>query len=284
MKTILYLILAIFIFGIIASAYTGKADTSHTIVIQSVDNTISSGSLTQSAKIISDRLKSFSSEKFDIMVIPIMNKIQVTLTGNWDYNIAEKLVIQRGAFAFYETINKATLSELLKDADRLFSLLNASDNSEAIIGCTSASEINKVNEYLNTVGPEQNIKFAWNQLSGNSDVCLYALRLNTEKGALITRTDIDRIQSEQDKASKEYYIDIKLTKSAAKIFSDATKRNINQVIAIVLDETVISAPIVRSVIDNGKCQITGNFTRDEVRFITALLNNRELPVRYKLVN
>jgi preprotein translocase subunit SecD len=67
------------------------------------------------------------------------------------------------------------------------------------------------------------------------------------------------------------------------LWADATKRNINYSIALLLDDKVLMAPTIRSEINGGNCEITGNFTQRELRFIAAIGNNRELPVGFVLL-
>lgn len=288
MKTILYSLIAIFIFGIIASGYRNKGieqknNTQISILIQSSDKNASLDLLSQSAKIIAERLKDFSSERFDIKVIPDKNQILAELTNSWDLKTAENLLIQKGKFSFYETYSRESLSELLNGNSHLFSLLNpVAKNTDVRIGCTSVSEIEKVTAYLNTLGINQKCKFAWDQHSDNSNACLYALKSENGK-ALIDEKDIESVKSGQDKATKANVVDFTLKKSAAEIWADATKRNIDHAIAIVLDGKVLSAPIVRSAINEGKCEISGNYTEDQVKFIAALGNNGVLPLNFKIV-
>lgn len=265
--------------------FTNKSNTTHRILIQSTDSKISSVKLSQSAEIITNRLKSFSTEKFDVTAFPDKNQIQVTLTNNWDLKVAEDLAIHKGALAFYETYNRKSLSELLTGDYHLFSLFNAgnANDSSAEIGCTSIKEVEKINDYLNTLGLNQKCKFVWSRDSDNSDACLYALKINSEKGALITGTDIESVKFNQGKASKNNEIEIRLKESAVELWADATKRNINNAIAIVLDNNVLSAPIVRSVITGGHSIITGNFSQIEAKYIAALGNNGELPGSFKVV-
>ena len=285
MKTILYALIAILIFGTIATRFANKASLENGILIQSVEKNISSVSLSQSAKIISDRLKDYSSEKFDITINPEKNQIQVIFTEKWDLKTAENLLVKKGTFAFYETYDHKSLSELLNGDTHLFSLLRGSDpnNSAAKIGCTSIADVDKVNGYLNSLGLNQKCKFSWGQVSDNSEICLYALKSDVEKGVLLTGTDVESMKFNQDAASKDYYIEIRFNKSAAELWHDATKRNINHAIAIVLDENVICAPIVRSEINNGICQIAGDYTENQVRYFAAIGNNGVLPVSFKVV-
>jgi preprotein translocase subunit SecD len=285
MKTIVYSLIAILIFSIIATAFTSKANSNNSILIQSTDKNTSSVLLSQSAKIISDRLKDFSSEKFDVAILPEKNQIQVVLTNTWDLKATEYLLIQKGTLAFYETYDRKSFTEFLNGDSHLFSLFNNSNAniSDAEIGCTSVAAVEKVTDYVNNLGLNQKCKFAWSQYFDDSDVCLYALKKYGEKGALLTGTDIESVTYDKDTASINYEIEISLKKSAIEVWSDATKRNINKVIAIVLDDNVISAPRLNTVIEGGYCVITGNFTENQVRYIAALMNNGELPLNFKIV-
>ena len=67
------------------------------------------------------------------------------------------------------------------------------------------------------------------------------------------------------------------------IFTLMLVKNINNAIAIVLDNKVIYAPVLKSVIEGGKCSITGDFTKPQVQYLAALCNNGELPVSFKVV-
>ncbi len=284
-KTIIYLIIAVFAFGIIASFFSNKASAETRILIQSADNNISSATLSQSAAIFTARLKDFSSEKFELTVIPGKNQIQVVLADGWDVKAIENLLTHQGSLSFYATYNRESFSEILKGDNHLFSLLKADgpDHSMAVIGCATVPEVEKVNEYLKTVTLNQNCKFAWSASSGDANVCLYALRLEGEKGALLTGSDIESAKSGLDKASGIYELGIEFKKPAVQLWADATRRNINNAIAIVLDNKVLYAPVIRDAIEGGKCSITGDFTQAEVRYFAALCNNGELPVRFTIV-
>jgi hypothetical protein len=151
MKTIVYIVVGIFILGIVAQGFTKRATSNHRILIQSEDTHVSKVSLSQSAKIISDRLKDFSSEKFDISVVSERNQIQVVFADTWNIKLAENLMVQKGSMAFYETFDQKRLSELLQGDNQLFSMLKTANTTDGIaeIGCISIPEAMKVEEYLN---------------------------------------------------------------------------------------------------------------------------------------
>jgi len=285
MKTIIYLLIAVFAFGIISRGFNNKASAETRILIQSTDNNISSASMSVSAKIITARLRNFSDGKFELTVIPRKNQIQVVLAGGWDLKAVEGLLTKQGSLAFYATYTHESFSELVKGDSNLFSLLQANgpDRSMAVIGCATEPEVEKVSDYLKTLSLNQKCKFAWSASSEDANVCLFALRLEGEKGALLNGNDIQSANYNQDKASGIYELGIEFKKSAVQLWADATRRNLNNAIAIVLDNKVIYAPVLKSVIEGGKCSITGNFTKTDVQYFAALCNNGELPVSFKIV-
>jgi preprotein translocase subunit SecD len=80
------------------------------------------------------------------------------------------------------------------------------------------------------------------------------------------------------------YAAIQFKKEAVSLWAEATRKNLNKSIAVVLDDQVIYDPLVREVISNGSCIITGNFTAEELQYFSILGNNGELPVAFRIVN
>jgi len=285
MKTKIFSIVVVMLISIMAMGFTNRANTYNSILIQSTDKKVSTVALTQSANIISARLNDFSSEKFELTVIPEKNQIRVLFTGNWDLKVAEKLLTQKGKIGLHKTYNQVTLTELLKGDQHLFSLLNSkgTNNSDAKIGCCNISEAVKVNDYLNSTEINKTCKFAWGQPSDSSMICLYALQMEMDKGSLLSGNDMENMKSGLDKDSKTYYIGFSFKKPAIALWANITKQNIGKPIAIVLDDTVLYAPVLRSAIDNGECSITGDFSEKELKLIAVLGNNGELPVSFNVM-
>ncbi|WP_457641275.1 protein translocase subunit SecD [Persephonella sp.] len=71
-------------------------------------------------------------------------------------------------------------------------------------------------------------------------------------------------------------VNFELTSEGAKIFGEATAKMIGKRLAIVLDNKVISAPVVRSRISSAG-QITGNFTPEEAADLAIVLRAGALP-------
>jgi preprotein translocase subunit SecD len=220
-----------------------------------------------------------------VAVIPGKNQIRVTLPDESDLHVIENLLIQKGALAFYEVYSPEQYTEQFSDSKKLLSMLNpvSGGHSHVIIGCQPIADMDKVNTWMNSAGLNQKVKFAWGQSSESTEVCLYALKPADDQRAFPTGADIESIKYSQDPGSKDFSIGITFKKPAADVWYEATKRNMNHAIAIVLDNKVIYAPTVKSEISSGICSITGDFTEVQARSFAALVNNGELPVDFKLV-
>lgn len=66
-------------------------------------------------------------------------------------------------------------------------------------------------------------------------------------------------------------------------FAHVTEENVGKPFAIVLDDKVISAPVIREPITGGSVQISGNFTLEEANSVAMLLRAGALPGHLILV-
>jgi preprotein translocase subunit SecD len=70
----------------------------------------------------------------------------------------------------------------------------------------------------------------------------------------------------------------------ARRFAHLTGDNIGRPFAVVVDDRVIAAPVVREPILNGSGQISGNFTLEDANTIAMLLRSGTLPGRLSVVD
>jgi preprotein translocase subunit SecD len=75
----------------------------------------------------------------------------------------------------------------------------------------------------------------------------------------------------------EWHIQFQLRPEAAGRFGSFTGSNIGEPLAIVLDGTLLSAPIINSQLDTGGI-ITGNFTEEEAKTLALQLRSGALPI------
>ncbi len=88
--------------------------------------------------------------------------------------------------------------------------------------------------------------------------------------------DIKRAQAGLDEDNK-YIVALELTDAGSSKFAAATQSYLNQTISIWMDDTMISAPTVNSVITNGMATITGLADADEATDLANKINAGSLP-------
>ena len=69
----------------------------------------------------------------------------------------------------------------------------------------------------------------------------------------------------------------------AKLFGEMTRKNIGRPLAVVLDNKVITAPVIQGVIGGGRGEITGNFTSSEASDLALLLRAGALPTPLSVI-
>ncbi len=87
-----------------------------------------------------------------------------------------------------------------------------------------------------------------------------------------------------DSNTRAPYVGLNFNEEGAKLFAELTKKNKGQVLAIFLDNQILSAPVIQDEITDGVAQITGKFTPEEVKLLVRDLNYGALPVPINLVN
>lgn len=100
----------------------------------------------------------------------------------------------------------------------------------------------------------------------------------------LTGRYLKRATLEFDPSTREPIVSLQFNEEGAKMFEDITKENIGKTVAIYLDGSPISTPVVRSAISGGQAQITGLFTPQEAKQLVGRLNSGALPVPIELIS
>jgi protein-export SecD/SecF family membrane protein len=99
---------------------------------------------------------------------------------------------------------------------------------------------------------------------------------------VVTGAHLVRALAERAPEQTPYpFVSIEFDSEGSKLFADATGKFLGQPISIVLDGEVISEPVVRSVISDGKATIEGNFSIEEAAELALLLRSGSLPVELR---
>ena len=117
-------------------------------------------------------------------------------------------------------------------------------------------------------GPGENTEPMTNNASGAGGETLHV-----QKTPLLDYTAISSATVTRNQSSGAPEIGIEFSEEGKELFAAITKENLNRRLAIVLDGHLYSAPVIRSEVSGGKAQITGHFTEEEARALTAKIND-----------
>ena len=104
-----------------------------------------------------------------------------------------------------------------------------------------------------------------------------------EKRVLVSGGDLVDAQPGFDQRSNEPIVSFRFNSSGARKFAEATQQNVGKPFAIVLDNKVISAPVIREPILGGSGQISGNFTVQQANDLAILLRAGALPAPLTII-
>jgi preprotein translocase subunit SecD len=104
-----------------------------------------------------------------------------------------------------------------------------------------------------------------------------------KKQVLVSGGDLTDAQPGFDQRSGEPIVSFRFNTSGARKFAQATLENVGQPFAIVLDNEVISAPVIREPITGGSGQISGNFTVQGANDLAILLRAGALPAPLTII-
>jgi preprotein translocase subunit SecD len=104
-----------------------------------------------------------------------------------------------------------------------------------------------------------------------------------KKQVLVSGGDLTDAQPGFDQRSGEPIVSFRFNTSGSRKFAQATTENVGQPFAIVLDNEVISAPVIREPITAGSGQISGSFTVQAANDLAILLRAGALPAPLTII-
>ncbi len=141
---------------------------------------------------------------------------------------------------------------------------------------------------------EENLEAALRGVVPPGERLVYGDDHNTPKGSpprpylIFTRVILSGdmladAQSRPDDQQGGYAVSQRFTAAGAKRFGEFTRDNVGKVFAVLLDDKVITAPVIREPILGGTGQITGNFTADSANDLAVLMRAGALPAPLKVI-
>jgi preprotein translocase subunit SecD len=115
--------------------------------------------------------------------------------------------------------------------------------------------------------------------TGRSTRVPYVLR----NRVLLRGDTISDARVKYDSQNAAPYVSLSFNSMGSKIFEQVTADHVNERLAIVLDEEVKSAPVIRERIAGGQAQISGSFTAQEASDLAIVLRAGSLPAPVKVL-
>ncbi len=104
-----------------------------------------------------------------------------------------------------------------------------------------------------------------------------------EKRALVSGENLVDAQATFNQQTNEPVVSFRFDSKGAQRFAQATQQNVGRPFAIVLDDQVISAPVIREPIVGGSGQISGGFSVEGANDLAVLLRAGALPATLTVV-
>jgi preprotein translocase subunit SecD len=104
-----------------------------------------------------------------------------------------------------------------------------------------------------------------------------------EKRVLVSGADLTDAQPGFDQNTSQPIVSFRFNTTGARKFAEVTSANVGKPFAIVLDNKVISAPVIQTPITGGSGQISGNFTVQSANDLAVLLRAGALPAPLTIV-
>ncbi|MDO8424242.1 MAG: protein translocase subunit SecD [bacterium] len=111
-------------------------------------------------------------------------------------------------------------------------------------------------------------------ITNNPEASLEALFIPTE----LTGRYLSRARVEFDPNTGTPLVGLQFNDEGRELFATLTREHKGEVLAIILDGGILSAPVIQDEIRDGNAQITGTFTPEEAKELVRNLNYGALPV------
>lgn len=183
----------------------------------------------------------------------------------------------------------AFLAELTKDTKKLPDGVYAGSNPETL---PSGETVNspylwayskgQLEQFLaGKVPPQYMVGYKVNK-DRNTNLTTYQTYI-LDKDVSMTGDMLTDARMEIGGEYNQPYVGIRFNSRGARLFDQLTAAHVGQRLAIVLDDIVYSAPVIRERISGGVAQITGNFSEDEAKDLAIVLRAGALPAPVKIL-
>jgi len=146
-----------------------------------------------------------------------------------------------------------------------------------LLGQTARMTFHLLDETANpsATTPPAGVQF----LPGDRDGQRYAVRRRVE----VDGANLANARAGHNAQTGEWVVNFTFDSIGTRRFAEITRANVNRPFAIVLDDKVITAPVIREPITGGSGQISGNFSAQTANDLAVLLRAGALPAPLTVV-
>ncbi|WP_238786126.1 protein translocase subunit SecD [Blattabacterium cuenoti] len=254
--------------------------------------------------ILRSRIDRFGIVQPNIQRIKNSNRILIELSGIENIERIKNILEKKAELHFFETYNLQELISFFNAINKFYykkhfgkkkSLINILNipliKSSNIVGLVHVKYQKIISDFLNSEEVKNalpyhlhDVKFLWGHKNFNNYLQLFSVKkINNNNEDHSLNGNIVTHAYKSFGPLNEIYINIKMNQEGTEKWKIFTEKNIGKSIAIVLDNLVYAAPVVKSVITNGISQMYGNFSVQESNDLINVLNTGELPTSVKVI-
>ncbi len=227
----------------------------------------------QSLEVIRNRIDQFGVTE-PVIVRQGKDKIVVQLPGVKDPQRALKLIGQTAQLEF-----KLVDEEAMQKIDLYYRLIDQALKEGRLKPDYTREDLNRI---LRPYLPPDSEVYFW--VTRDRDTGRVIKRLIVlKRRALLTGDMVKTAHVRIGGPYNEPYVSLTLTSRGARIFERVTGENVGRRLAIVLDNVVRSAPVIRERIPGGQAQISGGFTYEEASDLAIVLRAGALPAPVEVI-
>lgn len=204
-------------------------------------------------------------------------EIKIVFKNESEYKRAKKFIFHNGEISFY------VINYLKPPSDIVENILNKNniEFSQTNTGIFIFNNEEGLREDIDKLLAESQFEtnYLWGKALENDDqICLYLIKEKSK----ISNKHIEKSWVDKSNFTNMPEIHINFNDEGAAFFTKLTEENINNSIAIAINNIVYTAPKVMDKISVGKCLISGNFTRSQAEHLSILLSYGNLPIELEI--
>jgi len=236
-------------------------------------------------------------EKFESLILNKNNPINSYYNQYRSYEMIYSLEgnyvnLKYSKFAIIEKKN-AVLDQSLEIVRRRIDEVGTNEptivrngNDRILVELPGLDDPNRVKKLL---GKTANLTFrlvSENESDFGSELLFYEDiedKLNVSRRVVLSGNNLTNAQPTFDNQNNQTTVSISLDRAGTKKFARATKNNVGKRLAIILDNKIISAPVIQEPILGGSSVISGNFTFQSATDLALLLRSGALPAPLNII-